>query len=108
MFAMIGYIEMKALSKAGIIVYVVLVMITFFSPNMTNKMRWVVGMFMTIFVILNIHVSENVSGFMRKVKTVEAVFSRLETIGKQADDTPVTKFNHDDLTTRNFSSLVFV
>ncbi|MGB1077365.1 MAG: hypothetical protein ACPG05_03585, partial [Bdellovibrionales bacterium] len=37
LFAIIGYVEMKALSKAGLIVYVVLVFIMFFSPTMSSK-----------------------------------------------------------------------
>ena len=88
LLGIIGYIEMKALSKAGIIVYAVLIIITFLSPNMTNKMRWVTVFLFVILFVMKFHTPQNVMLFIQKVETLAAVSDRLGTIGKQADDTP--------------------
>ncbi len=88
LLAMIGYIEMKALSKAGIIVYFMLLMIAFISPNITKKMRWIAFICFTVLMLVKFQTPQNVAVFIQKIETLEAVSDRMKTLGKQADDTP--------------------
>jgi len=87
LLAILGYIEMKALSKAGMIVFVVLLAITLFSPSMTKRMRWIAILCFALIFMVKFHNPQQLFTFVDKIDTLEAVSDRLGTLGKQADDT---------------------
>ncbi len=86
LLGIIAYIEMKALSKAGLLVYLVVMLIIFFSPNMSNKMRSLTVLFFVILLAVKFHNPHNMMLFIDKVEALSAVSDRLMTIGKEADD----------------------
>ncbi len=88
LFGILGYIEMKALSKAGMIVFAVLLIITLFIPSMSSAMRWFSIFCFVLLFMVKFHNPQHLVSFMSKVDTLEAVSHRLGTLGKQADDTP--------------------
>lgn len=88
LMALIMYIEMKALSKAGMIVYVFVLMIIITSPNMSKTIRLFLALCTLSLCTFLVFSPQKILTTISGIKTFNTVIDRLETIGKEADDSP--------------------
>jgi len=87
-FAILTYMQMLALSKAGIVVFFLLFFMFVFSPNMPRRYRYFVLLFAALFSISYVGNAPKIYDFFMGFDAVDAVSKRLGTFGKQSDDTP--------------------
>ena len=88
LFSILTYMQMLSLSKAGIVVFFVLFIIFLAAPQMPKTYRVFLVFIISLLIISNLSNSKRVFEALNRVETIEAVSQRLNTIGKQSDDTP--------------------
>ena len=86
LIALIMYIEMKALSKAGMIVYVLILAIMVFTPNMSKTIRLFLGLCTLSLCVFLIHSPQRIFTTINNIQTFSTVIDRLNTFGKESDD----------------------
>ena len=84
----LGYFEMLALSKSGIITYAFMFILLFFTPKATNTARIIAAGILICISSYGAYNASKLQNLTAAIKPIQNVVKRLGNIGQEQDDSP--------------------